>query len=131
MVPAEVSATARAQVSSVHGTLGYVRTSPETVVAVLLAAGSGSRFAAGRQGHKLDAHLPGNAVDPPETVIERALRHTIMAAIGSIIVVTGGWSPAHRGRIDGANADVSPGTDPHDMTDRPATDVPNGVDIPV
>ena len=66
----------------------------QTVVAVVLAGGAGSRFAVGGEGHKLDASLPATATEPAESVVERALRHVVRAALGPIVVVTGGWSPS-------------------------------------
>lgn len=59
------------------------------VVVVLLAAGSGSRFAG--TGHKLLATLPG---PEPRTVFGRALCHATDAAIGPVVVVTGALDAA-------------------------------------
>lgn len=55
-------------------------------LAVLLAAGAGSRF--GGDGHKLDAELHGS------TVAEHAVRSALEADIGPIVVVTGASRPA-------------------------------------
>jgi molybdenum cofactor cytidylyltransferase len=68
------------------------------VVAALLAGGSGSRFDGSRIDrldsiHKLGARLRATAVEPPESVFERALRHAHWAGIGPIVIVTGSWSP--------------------------------------
>lgn len=57
------------------------------VVAVILAAGAGSRFDG--TGHKLLAELPERADEPPASVIERSLAHVLAAGIGSVLVVTG------------------------------------------
>ncbi|MET0909588.1 MAG: nucleotidyltransferase family protein [Ilumatobacteraceae bacterium] len=71
--------------------------SPRSVAAVVLAGGSGSRFATAGHviggGHKLDARLDATSVEPEESVAERALRHVLMAAIGPVVVITGKWSP--------------------------------------
>ncbi|HSL75267.1 MAG TPA: NTP transferase domain-containing protein [Ilumatobacteraceae bacterium] len=56
-------------------------------VAVLLAAGAGSRFTA--PGHKLSAELPARGAEPAATVAERALAHVIAAEIGPVVVITG------------------------------------------
>jgi molybdenum cofactor cytidylyltransferase len=56
-------------------------------VAVLLAAGAGSRFSA--PGHKLSAELPARGAEPAATVAERALAHVIAAGIGPVVVITG------------------------------------------
>ena len=63
------------------------------VVAALLAGGSGSRFDRLDGIHKLDAPLRATAVEPAESVFERALRHARWAGIGPIVIVTGSWSP--------------------------------------
>lgn len=65
-------------------------------VAVLLAAGAGSRFQGTRDGtlHKLDSVLPPTSTEPSASVFERSLRHVVDAAIGPIVVVTGAWTPA-------------------------------------
>jgi CTP:molybdopterin cytidylyltransferase MocA len=60
---------------------------PPRTVAVLLAAGSGSRYHG--TGHKLFANLPGSGDRPAATVIERALTHVLAADIGPVVVVTG------------------------------------------
>lgn len=70
----------------------------ETVVAALLAGGSGSRFDGSHVDqfdgiHKLAAQLRATAVEPAESVFERALRHARWADIGPIVIVTGSWSP--------------------------------------
>ena len=54
-----------------------------STVAVLLAAGAGSRFTDGR--HKLLAELDSQG----NTVIERSLRNLIEARIGPIVIITG------------------------------------------
>jgi len=56
-------------------------------VAVLLAAGAGSRFRA--PGHKLAATLPARGPEPAATVVERALAHVVAADIGPVVVVSG------------------------------------------
>ena len=66
----------------------------ETVVAALLAAGAGARFDRLDGTHKLEASLRATAVEPPESVFERALRHVGDARIGPIVIVTGSWSPS-------------------------------------
>jgi CTP:molybdopterin cytidylyltransferase MocA len=58
-----------------------------TTVAVLLAAGAGTRFR--DAGHKLLAPLPAHADEPAEPVFARALRHALAADIGPVVVVTG------------------------------------------
>lgn len=61
---------------------------PADCVAVLLAAGAGSRFAG--PGHKLSASIPGTGPDATSaTVIERALDQALAADIGPVVVVTG------------------------------------------
>lgn len=80
-----------------------------TVVAVVLAAGAGTRFRQDAQdgGHKLSAKLSGSAaVDPgsgataaDRTVLEAALDHALAAEIGPVVVVTGAAPdvvPAHQ-----------------------------------
>jgi len=65
----------------------------ETVVAALLAGGAGARFDQLDGTHKLEASLRATAVEPAESVFERALRHVGDARIGPIVIVTGSWSP--------------------------------------
>ena len=60
---------------------------PVERVAILLAAGAGSRFTA--PGHKLTAELPARGPERASTVIERALAHVVAADIGPVVVVTG------------------------------------------
>lgn len=60
---------------------------PDDCVAVLLAAGAGSRFAG--PGHKLSANLSADGSDSAATVIERSLDQALAADIGSVVVVTG------------------------------------------
>lgn len=60
---------------------------PDRIVAVLLAAGAGSRFAGPR--HKLLAPLPASDERPAEPVVARALAHCLDAALGTTIVVAG------------------------------------------
>ena len=60
---------------------------PPPTVAVVLAAGGGSRFL--ENGHKLLASLPSGAGEPAETVAGRAIRHAVDAGIGPVVVVTG------------------------------------------
>ena len=71
--------------------------SAQTVVAVVLAGGAGTRFRRPdrQQGadHKLDAVLRATATEPGETVAERAVRHAADAHIGLVVVVIGGWAP--------------------------------------
>jgi molybdenum cofactor cytidylyltransferase len=78
------------------------------VVAVLLAGGAGSRFAPENGGHKLDAVLRSTSTEPAESVIERAVRHVSIAAIGPVIIVVGGWSPdtALRARLIAADRKI-------------------------
>ncbi len=66
----------------------------ETVVAALLAGGAGARFDQLDGTHKLGAFLRATAVEPAESVFERALRHVGDARIGPIVIVTGSWSPS-------------------------------------
>lgn len=56
-------------------------------VAVLLAAGGGTRFAG--DGHKLTATLPATPTRPSESVAQRALAQVTAAGFSRIIVVTG------------------------------------------
>ncbi|MEQ8437756.1 MAG: nucleotidyltransferase family protein [Ilumatobacter fluminis] len=68
---------------------------PPPTIAVLLAAGAGSRFDGG--GHKLDAELDG------ATVADHAVRAALVADVGPVIVVTGAVEPALPAtRLDGA-----------------------------
>jgi CTP:molybdopterin cytidylyltransferase MocA len=60
---------------------------PPRVVAVVLAAGAGSRF--GGPTHKLAATLPATDGEPAMTVLERSLRHVLAAEVGPVIVITG------------------------------------------
>ncbi len=61
------------------------------VVAVLLAAGAGSRYR--DIGHKLQAVLPASGSDPAGTVLERAVAHVLAAEVGPVVVVTGAIDP--------------------------------------
>ncbi|MEO8163011.1 MAG: nucleotidyltransferase family protein, partial [Ilumatobacteraceae bacterium] len=63
------------------GQAGDVKVSPPRTVAVILAAGSGSRFEGG--GHKLHAVVAGRAL------YLWALQAAIEASIGPVVVVTG------------------------------------------
>jgi molybdenum cofactor cytidylyltransferase len=58
-----------------------------SVVAVVLAAGAGSRFRGTR--HKLLAPLPADEPGAPRTVVERAVFHALAADIGPVVVVWG------------------------------------------
>lgn len=60
---------------------------PTDVVAVLLAAGGGSRFEG--HGHKLSGLLPATDRRPAESVAERALANLLDASFESVCVVTG------------------------------------------
>ena len=68
---------------------------PPSVVAALLAGGSGSRFhvpaESERPSHKLAAQLPATSTEPAQTVFERATRHVCRSGFGHVIVVTGSW----------------------------------------
>ncbi|NND75905.1 MAG: NTP transferase domain-containing protein [Ilumatobacter sp.] len=59
----------------------------DRVVAVLLAAGAGSRFEG--TGHKLLATLPGVPVNEPSTVFGQSLQHVVEAGFDTVVVVTG------------------------------------------
>lgn len=56
-------------------------------VAILLAAGAGTRFRG--TGHKLAATLSDDTDPTPRSVIERALTSVLAADIGPVVVVTG------------------------------------------
>lgn len=58
-----------------------------THVAVLLAAGAGTRFTG--PIHKLSSRLPATATEPAASVAERAISHALAAAIGPVVVITG------------------------------------------
>ncbi len=58
---------------------------PPLTIAVLLAAGAGTRFAG--DGHKLDAELNGT------TVAEHAVRAALDAGVGPVVIVTGAVEP--------------------------------------
>ena len=55
-------------------------------IAVVLAAGAGSRFTG--EGHKLDAPLDGS------TVADHAVRHALESGIGPVVVITGAVEPS-------------------------------------
>ena len=57
------------------------------VVAVVLAAGAGTRFGGTR--HKLLAPLPADEHGAPRTVVERAVSRALAADIGPVVVVWG------------------------------------------
>jgi CTP:molybdopterin cytidylyltransferase MocA len=59
---------------------------PSRTLAVVLAAGSGSRFAG--PVHKLDAELDG------VPLVDLAVRHALDSQIGQVVVVTGASTPA-------------------------------------
>ncbi len=65
----------------------HAGTTQPATVAVLLAAGGGTRWRGA--GHKLAAMLPPTAREPAQTVFERSLAHLLDAAIGPVVVVTG------------------------------------------
>ena len=58
-----------------------------STVAVLLAAGAGSRF--DHPVHKLSAMLGPTGDRDAETVLDRSLSHALTAGIGPVVVVTG------------------------------------------
>ena len=58
-----------------------------STVAIVLAAGAGSRFCDNR--HKLTSALPAAPKKRAETVSARAIRHAVESAIGPVLVVTG------------------------------------------
>lgn len=59
----------------------------QPVVAIVLAAGGGSRFSGTR--HKLLARLPTSDAAQPRTVVERSVATALAADIGPVIVVWG------------------------------------------
>lgn len=69
-------------------------TSAKSTVAVLLAAGAGTRFR--DVGHKLLAELPRTDDRPAESVVSRALSALEESGIGPIVVVTGAVDLAAR-----------------------------------
>ncbi|MEM9038995.1 MAG: NTP transferase domain-containing protein [Actinomycetota bacterium] len=75
----------------------------DRVVAVVLAAGAGSRFAGPE--HKLLAALPATSTRPAESVVARSLAHCLDAAVGPTVVVTGAVDLDHV--IDAAIAERS------------------------
>lgn len=65
----------------------YAGVMPDSTIAVVLAAGAGSRFLDAQ--HKLLAELPAIGDEPAERVASRSIRHAVDAAIGRVVVVTG------------------------------------------
>lgn len=75
-------------------------------IAVLLAAGAGSRYSG--HGHKLDAELHGS------TIAEHAVRAALDSEIGPIVVVTGANRPSLaslRSEIDAGTISILPNPD--------------------
>lgn len=70
----------------------------DTVTAILLAAGAGSRFR--DVGHKLQAMLPETAARPAEPVAHRAVAAALAADVGPVVVVTGRLAAAELGLDD-------------------------------
>jgi molybdenum cofactor cytidylyltransferase len=62
------------------------RSATRRTLAVVLAAGAGSRFVG--PTHKLDAEIDG------APIVDLAVRHALDSAIGSVVVVTGHTEPA-------------------------------------
>ncbi len=84
----------------------------DTVTAIVLAAGAGSRFR--DVGHKLTAMLPPTASRPAESVAQRSIAAAVAAAIGQVVVVTGRLARSDLGLDDGGveiahNADWAAG----------------------
>jgi molybdenum cofactor cytidylyltransferase len=73
----------------------------DTVTAIVLAAGAGSRFS--DVGHKLTAMLPPTASRPAEPVARRSIAAASEAAVGPVVVVTG--------RLTRSDLDLGPGLD--------------------
>ncbi len=61
------------------------------MVAVILAAGAGTRFRSDPEAstHKLSAKLSPTSLETGPTVLEAAIDHALDAAIGPVVVVTG------------------------------------------
>ena len=70
----------------------------DTVTAIVLAAGAGSRFR--DVGHKLAAMLPATAARPAEPVAHRSVAAAVAAAAGPVVVVTGRLSASDIGLAD-------------------------------